>query len=65
MGSYPTSGGYKYRGLIHWDGVGRGAATLPCKKIKLLRSLQEILPDFEEEEEEEKNKNKNKNKNKK
>jgi hypothetical protein len=24
--------------------------TLPCKKRKLLRSLQEIQPDFEEEE---------------
>jgi hypothetical protein len=30
-------------------GVGRGATTLPCKKRKLLRSLQEIQPDFVEE----------------
>jgi hypothetical protein len=27
-----------------------GLKTLPCKKRKLLRSLQEIQPDFEEEE---------------
>jgi hypothetical protein len=30
-------------------GVGRGANNLPCKKRKLLRSLQEIQPDFVEE----------------
>jgi hypothetical protein len=30
-------------------GVERGATTLPCKKGKLLRSLQEIQPDFVEE----------------
>jgi hypothetical protein len=30
-------------------GVGVGITTLPCKKKKLLRSLQEIQPDFEEE----------------
>jgi len=30
-------------------GLGVGLTTLPCKKIKLLRSLQEIQPDFEEE----------------
>jgi hypothetical protein len=29
-------------------GVKRGAKTLPCKKRKLLRSLQEIQPDFVE-----------------
>jgi hypothetical protein len=50
MGSHPASGGYKYRGLVLRDGgFGMGLTTLPCKKIKLLRSLQEIQPDFEEE----------------
>jgi hypothetical protein len=29
--------------------LGVGLTTLPCKKRKLLRSLQEIQPDFEEE----------------
>jgi hypothetical protein len=29
--------------------VGRGANNPPCKKRKLLRSLQEIQPDFVEE----------------
>jgi hypothetical protein len=50
MGSHPASGGYKYRGLVLWDGgVGVGLTTLPCKKRKLLRSLQEVQPDFEED----------------
>jgi hypothetical protein len=30
-------------------GVGRGVKTLPSKKRQLLRSLQEIQPDFVEE----------------
>jgi hypothetical protein len=30
-------------------GLGVGLTTLLCKKRKLLRSLQEIQPDFEEE----------------
>jgi hypothetical protein len=48
MGSHPASGGYKYRGLVLRDGgLGLGLTTLPWKK--LLRSLQEIQPDFEEE----------------
>jgi hypothetical protein len=29
--------------------LGVGLTTLPCKKRKLLRSLQEIQPDFVEE----------------
>jgi hypothetical protein len=29
--------------------LGVGLTTLPCKKRKLLRSLQEIQPDFLEE----------------
>jgi hypothetical protein len=29
--------------------LGVGLTTLSCKKRKLLRSLQEIQPDFEEE----------------
>jgi hypothetical protein len=29
--------------------LGVGLTTLPCKKRKWLRSLQEIQPDFEEE----------------
>jgi len=27
MGSHPASGGYKYRGLVLRDGVGRGAKS--------------------------------------
>jgi hypothetical protein len=39
MGSHPAPG---------W-GLGVELRTLPCKKIKLLRSLQEIQLDFVEE----------------
>jgi hypothetical protein len=47
MGSHPASGGYKYRGLILRDGVWAwGEQPYPVKKRKLLRSLQEIQPDF-------------------
>jgi hypothetical protein len=49
MGSHPASGGYKYRSLVLRDGVWRKANNPTMYKRKLLRSLQEILPDFEEE----------------
>jgi hypothetical protein len=42
-----ASGGSKYRVLVLWEwGFGVGLTTLRCKKIKLLRSLQEIQSDF-------------------
>jgi hypothetical protein len=49
MGSHPASGGYKYRGLVLRDGGWAwGYKPYPVKR-KLLRSLQEIQPDFVEE----------------
>jgi hypothetical protein len=56
MGSHPASGGYKYRGLVLWDGGWAwGTQPYPVKR-KLLRSLQKSQlgcdPRKEEEEEE-------------
>jgi hypothetical protein len=48
MGSHPPSGGYKYRGLVLRDGDWAwGYQSYPVKR-KLLRSFQEIQPDFVE-----------------
>jgi hypothetical protein len=43
MGSHPTSGGYKYRGLVL-----RGLTTLPCKKENVEKPPRN-QPDFVEE----------------
>jgi hypothetical protein len=49
MGSHPASGGYKYRGLVLWNGDWAWGCNPTLYKRKLLRSLQEIQPDFVEE----------------
>jgi hypothetical protein len=49
MGSHPASGEYKYRGLVLRGGyLVWGYQPYPVKR-KLLRNLQEIIPDFVEE----------------